>query len=124
MSSAVSAERTHCSVSARRAAMDATVVPQEPPPRMTTRGSRRAGVMLATLGRTADFQCAVARTRPVNPCLLADNSRRAPERPLDIAKDPVGGEVTEHKRVAVIGAGIAGPVTAKVLRDDAFDVVV
>jgi hypothetical protein len=32
--------------------------------------------------------------------------------------------VTEHKRVAVIGAGIAGLVTAKVLRDDAFDVVV
>jgi dimethylaniline monooxygenase (N-oxide forming) len=32
--------------------------------------------------------------------------------------------VTEQKRVAVIGAGIAGLVTAKVLRDDAFDVVV
>jgi hypothetical protein len=25
--------------------MDATVVPQEPPPNTTTRGSRRAGVM-------------------------------------------------------------------------------
>jgi dimethylaniline monooxygenase (N-oxide forming) len=35
-----------------------------------------------------------------------------------------GGEVTEQKRVAVIGAGIGGLVTAKVLRDDAFDVVV
>src|ERR1700751_5923798 len=49
MSSAVSAERTHCRVSARRAAMDATVVPQEPPPSTTTRGSRRAAVMPATL---------------------------------------------------------------------------
>jgi dimethylaniline monooxygenase (N-oxide forming) len=38
--------------------------------------------------------------------------------------DAVGGDVTEQKRVAVIGAGIAGLVTAKVLRDDAFDVIV
>lgn len=32
--------------------------------------------------------------------------------------------MTEQKRVVVIGAGIAGLVTAKVLRDDAFDVIV
>src|SRR5271157_606549 len=50
MSSAVSGERTHCIVSERRAAMDATVVPQEPPPSTTTRGSRRGGVMGVTLG--------------------------------------------------------------------------
>jgi hypothetical protein len=31
MSFAVSSERTHCSVGPRRAQMDATVVPQEPP---------------------------------------------------------------------------------------------
>src|ERR1700722_20176542 len=50
MSSAVSAERTHCRVSERRG----TVVPQEPPPSTTTRGSRRAAVMPATLlGRPA-----------------------------------------------------------------------
>src|SRR5271166_6511597 len=40
MSLAVSSERTHCSVGPRRAQMDATVVPQEPPPRTTTLGSR------------------------------------------------------------------------------------
>ena len=40
MSSAVSSERTHCSVGPRLAQMDATVVPQDPPPRTTTLGSR------------------------------------------------------------------------------------
>jgi len=40
MSSAVSSERTHCSVGLRRAQMDATVVPQDPPPSTTTLGSR------------------------------------------------------------------------------------
>ena len=45
MSLAVSSERTHCSVGPRRAQMDATVVPQEPPPRTTTLGSRCAGAM-------------------------------------------------------------------------------
>ena len=40
MSLAVSSERTHCSVGPRRAQMDATVVPQEPPPKTTTLGSR------------------------------------------------------------------------------------
>src|SRR5215475_16184942 len=45
MSLAVSSERTHCSVGPRRAQMDATVVPQEPPPRTTTLGSRCAGAI-------------------------------------------------------------------------------
>ncbi len=40
MSAAVSSARTHCSVGPRRAQMDATVVPQEPPPSTTTLGSR------------------------------------------------------------------------------------
>ena len=52
MSSAVSAERTHCTVGPRRAQMDATVVPQDPPPRTTTCGSRRSGVMaIKVVGR-------------------------------------------------------------------------
>jgi hypothetical protein len=45
MSSAVSAERTHCTVGPRRAQMEATVVPQDPPPSTTTCGSRRSVVM-------------------------------------------------------------------------------
>src|SRR6202012_4454144 len=44
MSLAVSSERTHCKVGPRRAQMDATVVPQEPPPRTTTFGSRIAAM--------------------------------------------------------------------------------
>ena len=38
-------ERTHCSVGPRRAQIDATVVPQEPPPRTTTWGSRFSAAM-------------------------------------------------------------------------------
>ena len=49
MSAAVSSERTHCSVGPRRAQMDATVVPQEPPPRTTTCGSRRSDVMASNV---------------------------------------------------------------------------
>src|SRR4051794_3524556 len=45
MSLAVSSERTHCSVGPRRAQMEATVVPQDPPPSTTTLGSRRLEVM-------------------------------------------------------------------------------
>src|SRR5246127_1528526 len=44
MSLAVSSERTHCSVGPRRAQIEATVVPQEPPPRTTTFGSRVAAM--------------------------------------------------------------------------------
>src|SRR6476661_6950881 len=47
MSSAVSCERTHCSVGPRLAQMDATVVPQEPPPRTTTFGSRCAAMPIS-----------------------------------------------------------------------------
>src|ERR1700730_5257816 len=53
MSLAVSSERTHCSVGPRRAQMDATVVPQDPPPRTTTLGSRCAGAMPISVGPTA-----------------------------------------------------------------------
>ena len=53
MSLAVSSERTHCSVGPRRAQMDATVVPQEPPPRTTTLGSRCAGAMPISVLPTA-----------------------------------------------------------------------
>src|SRR3954452_17109750 len=45
MSLAVSSDRTHCSVGPRLAQMDATVVPQDPPPKTTTLGSRCAGAM-------------------------------------------------------------------------------
>src|SRR5882757_3332808 len=45
MSLAVSSERTHCRVGPRRAQMDATVVPQEPPPKTTTFGSRITAAM-------------------------------------------------------------------------------
>ncbi|EUA03548.1 hypothetical protein I547_1658 [Mycobacterium kansasii 824] len=41
----MASERTHCNVGTRRAQMDATVVPQEPPPRTTTLGSRFAAAM-------------------------------------------------------------------------------
>jgi len=64
---------------------------------------------------------------PANPSPPADNSAgpQAPESPLTShvlslfaghyqAPDAVGGGVTEQKRVAVIGAGIAGLVTATV----------
>jgi hypothetical protein len=53
MSSAVSLERTHCSVGVRRAQMDATVVPHEPPPKTTTFGSRIAAAMAISLLLTA-----------------------------------------------------------------------
>src|SRR5882757_5195389 len=53
MSLAVSSERTHCSVGPRRAQMDATVVPQEPPPRTTTLGSRCAAMPLSVLPTAA-----------------------------------------------------------------------
>src|SRR6201999_426355 len=49
MSLAVSSERTHCSVGPRRAQMDATVVPQEPPPRTMTFGSRVAAMAISVL---------------------------------------------------------------------------
>src|SRR5256885_1924482 len=52
MSSAVSSERTHCKVGPRLAQMDATVVPQDPPPRTTTLGSRCAGAMAISVGPT------------------------------------------------------------------------
>src|SRR6185369_7700484 len=52
MSSAVSSERTHCRVGPRLAQMDATVVPQDPPPRTTTLGSRCAGAMPISVGPT------------------------------------------------------------------------
>ena len=45
MSAAVSADRTHCSVGPRRAQIEATVVPQDPPPRTTTVGTRCASAM-------------------------------------------------------------------------------
>ena len=79
MSSAVSWERTHCRVGPRREQMDATVVPQEPPPSTTTLGSRRSGVMgfrvMAGVGcsrgvwrggfRPGIFRpCALFKTRP------------------------------------------------------------
>src|SRR5947209_9745348 len=51
MSLAVSSERTHCSVGPRRAQMEATVVPQEPPPRTTTFGSRIAAAMATSVLR-------------------------------------------------------------------------
>src|SRR5262249_61613408 len=55
MSLAVSSERTHCSVGPRRAQMDATVVPQEPPPRTTTLGSRFSTAMkLSVLANPAE----------------------------------------------------------------------
>src|SRR6185312_15962021 len=47
MSLAVSSERTHCNVGPRLAQMEATVVPQEPPPRTTTFGSRCAAMPLS-----------------------------------------------------------------------------
>src|SRR5690242_2712117 len=53
MSSAVSSERTHCNVGPRLAQIDATVVPQDPPPRTTTLGSRCAGAMPISVGPTA-----------------------------------------------------------------------
>src|SRR3984893_3673377 len=53
MSLAVSSERTHCSVGPRRAQMDATVVPQDPPPRTRSLGSRCAGAMPISVGPTA-----------------------------------------------------------------------
>src|ERR1700709_1952692 len=54
MSLAVSSERTHCSVGPRRAQMDATVVPQDPPPRTTTLGSRcEAAMPIRVLPTTA-----------------------------------------------------------------------
>src|ERR1700754_2357951 len=54
MSSAVASERTHCRVGPRLAHMDATVVPQEPPPRTTTLGSRcEAAMRIRVLPTTA-----------------------------------------------------------------------
>src|SRR5215210_4884921 len=43
-SATTSAERAHSTVGALRARMEATVVPQEPPPRTTTRGTRAGDV--------------------------------------------------------------------------------
>src|SRR6185312_16158597 len=55
MSLAVASERTHCSVGPRRAQIDATVVPQEPPPRTTTLGSRFSAAMeLSVLPNAAE----------------------------------------------------------------------
>ncbi|CFR75383.1 Uncharacterised protein [Mycobacterium tuberculosis] len=55
MSCAVTAERTHCKVGPRRAQMEATVVPQEPPPRTTTLGSRLLAAMAFSVLRQPDI---------------------------------------------------------------------
>lgn len=55
MSCAVTAERTHCKAGPRRAQMEATVVPQEPPPRTTTLGSRLLAAMAFSVLRQPDI---------------------------------------------------------------------
>src|ERR1700753_1835594 len=61
MSLAVSPDRTHCSVGPRRAQMDATVVPQEPPPRTTTLGSRFSAAMWSAYCRNLTFSSSSRR---------------------------------------------------------------
>src|ERR1700712_2543406 len=73
MSSAVSCERTHCSVGPRLAQIDATVVPQEPPPRTTTFGSRCAGAMAIRVLPTGEPRGRFDRCQRV---LAAETPRR------------------------------------------------
>src|SRR5581483_3757865 len=64
MSLAVSSERTHCSVGARRAQMEATVVPQEPPPKTTTFGSRIAAAMATSVLPSPNLYRLLMRSGP------------------------------------------------------------
>src|SRR6478736_4065812 len=66
MSLAVAWERTHCSVGPRRAQIDATVVPQEPPPRTTTLGSRFSAAMeFSVLPNAAEHHRLLDAVEPV-----------------------------------------------------------
>src|SRR5947209_18927379 len=72
MSLAVSSERTHCSVGPRRAQIDATVVPHEPPPRTTTFGSRIAAILISVLPSTDLHRRFVRCALTGQGCLLLD----------------------------------------------------
>src|ERR1700730_2744552 len=92
MSLAVSSERTHCRVGPRRAQMDATVVPQEPPPKTTTFGSRIAAAMVTSVLPPTDLYRRLV------------NWRRTPLRLLEVAPAALAVPAAAHS----VGAGVDG----------------